>query len=168
MKRFVLLAAVLVILTGMFLAGPIHAMAETTLEDGVYSVGFTFDGGSGRGGVEAIDAAAENGQITKLYVYMTSPNYDYCIYYGEQYLNTSEEGNSCFILPYVEESFLLTADTTAMSQPHEIDYNVTLDLDSMKALDGKSYGTTAIMIAGAVLAGIVILFIATGLSGRKK
>ncbi|MBQ7703170.1 MAG: hypothetical protein IJT40_02225 [Firmicutes bacterium] len=168
MRRFVILASVVVILAGLFLAGPIHALAETELEDGMYLVPFTFEGGTGKGGVESIEASAEGGQITKLYVYMTSHNYDYCVYYGDQYINTAEEGNSCFILPYVEEQFLLTADTVAMSQPHEIDYTVMLDLDSIEALTGQTGGFTYVMIAGAVLAGIIVLVAAMGLTGRKR
>ena len=168
MKRFVIIAAVIVILGGMFFAGPIQALAETSLDDGLYSVEFTCEGGSGKGGVEAVEAEVEDGQITTLCVYMTSPYYDYCIYYGEQYKNATGEGNSSFDLPYVEESFLLTADTLAMSQPHEIDYTVTLDLDSMKPMEGGMGTFLPVIISGAVLLGIIILFIVLRSSGGRN
>ena len=166
MKRVLILAMVAVILVGTMFAAPIQA--DTSLADGLYSVEFTFEGGSGRGGVESVQAEVKDGEIQTLYLTMTSPYYDYCLYYGEQYINGSGEGNSVFTVPYVEDSFLLTADTTAMSQPHEIDYTVTMDTAGMTKIGGGGsiYKTVAI-VACIVLVCAIIAVIAVRASRKK-
>ena len=46
---------------------------------------------------------------------------------GEKYLPVNEEGNSVFEIPVkvLNEPFDIIGDTTAMSEPHEIDYKLT-------------------------------------------
>ncbi|MBR2749034.1 MAG: hypothetical protein IKD97_04050 [Firmicutes bacterium] len=107
--------------------------------------------------------------MSELYITMTSPNYDYCIYYDEQYINSSEEGNSVFIVPFVEESFLLTADTVAMSQPHEVDYTVTLDMDSLwsAASEGSGSGTLWTVIAVIAIVCVAVGFFAVRSSRNR-
>ena len=48
---------------------------------------------------------------------------------GEKYLNEATEGNSTFTIPVsgFDWKMPVTADTTAMSTPHEIDYSLYFD-----------------------------------------
>ena len=169
MKRILILAAVLLMITGTIFCGDLQVFAEDGYADGTYPVEFTFEGGTGKGGVEAVEAELAGGEVKTLVITMTSPNYDYCIYYGEQYINSSKEGNSVFTVPYVEENFLLTADTVAMSQPHEIDYTVTLNMDSLWKAASKGSGSrmTLPLIAGIAIVVVVIGFFAVRASRKR-
>ena len=58
-----------------------------------------------------------------------APNYDYMLIDGAKYLPTNTEGNSTFEIPVaaLDTALAVTADTVAMSTPHEIDYTLTFD-----------------------------------------
>ena len=63
----------------------------------------------------------------------SSPNYDYMIVGDEKYLPVNTEGNSTFIIPItLNEDIEVSALTTAMSEPHLIDYVLHFDGDSLK------------------------------------
>ena len=53
---------------------------------------------------------------------------------GEKYLPTNTEGNSTFEIPVaaLDTALNVTADTVAMSTPHEIEYTLTFDSASLK------------------------------------
>ena len=61
----------------------------------------------------------------------SSPNYDYMIVDSEKYLPTNTEGNSTFEIPVaaLDTALDVTADTVAMSTPHEIEYTLTFALN---------------------------------------
>ena len=69
-----------------------------------------------------------DGTMTAVIVW-SSPNYDYMLIDGEKYLPTNTEGNSTFEIPVaaLDTALAVTADTVAMSTPHEIDYTLTFD-----------------------------------------
>ena len=50
---------------------------------------------------------------------------------GEKYLPTNTEGNSTFEIPVAAlgTPLAVTADTVAMSTPHEIEYTLTFTLE---------------------------------------
>ena len=104
--------------------------AETVLpEDGSYTCAVTLTGGSGRATVESPAAlTVADGAMTAVIVW-SSPNYDYMLVDGEKYLPTNTEGNSTFEIPVaaLDTALAVTADTVAMSTPHEIDYTLTFD-----------------------------------------
>jgi len=54
---------------------------------------------------------------------------------GEKYLPVNTEGNSVFEIPVaaLDTALAVTADTTAMSTPHEIEYTLTFDSASLTA-----------------------------------
>lgn len=100
------------------------------LEDGEYKVKLTMEGGTGRATVDSpAKLAVEDGKAT-LTVVWSSSNYDYMIVDGEKYDPVNTEGNSTFEIPIkvLNEAFAVTADTTAMSKPHEIEYNFKCEL----------------------------------------
>lgn len=105
--------------------------------DGTYTCEVTLEGGSGRATVESPAAlTVADGKMTATIVW-SSPNYDYMIVDGEKYLPTNTEGNSTFEIPVSALDTVLdvTADTVAMSTPHEIEYTLTFDSASLKAND---------------------------------
>ena len=74
----------------------------------------------------------ENGQVTAEVVWSSS-NYDYMIVDGEKYLPTNTEGNSTFSIPVkgFDYKMPVSADTTAMSVPYEIEYTLYFDSASI-------------------------------------
>ena len=110
-------------------AQPKAEEAAETPADGEYSVNVTLEGGSGRATVESPAAlTVADGTMTAVIVW-SSPNYDYMLIDGEKYLPTNTEGNSTFEIPVaaLDTALAVTADTVAMSTPHEIDYTLTFD-----------------------------------------
>ena len=102
--------------------------------DGSYTCEVTLEGGSGRATVESPAAlTVADGKMTATLVW-SSPNYDYMIVDGEKYLPTNTEGNSTFEIPVaaLDTALTVTADTVAMSTPHEIEYTLTFAADSLK------------------------------------
>ena len=106
-----------------------EAVAETPA-DGAYNVNVVLEGGSGRATVDSPAAlTVADGKMTATIVW-SSPNYDYMIVDGEKYLPTNTEGNSTFVIPVAAlgTPLSVTADTVAMSTPHEIEYTLTFTL----------------------------------------
>ena len=105
---------------------------ETAAEapvDGSYTCAVTLEGGSGRATVESPAAlTVADGAMTATIVW-SSPNYVYMLIDGEKYLPINTEGNSTFEIPVaaLDTALAVTADTVAMSTPHEIDYTLTFD-----------------------------------------
>ena len=102
--------------------------------DGSYTCEVTLEGGSGRATVESPAAlTVADGKMTAAIVW-SSPNYDYMIVDSEKYLPTNTEGNSTFEIPVaaLDTALTVTADTVAMSTPHEIEYTLTFAADSLK------------------------------------
>ncbi len=102
--------------------------------DGTYTCEVTLEGGSGRATVESPAAlTVADGKMTAVILW-SSPNYDYMIVDGEKYLPTNTEGNSTFEIPVaaLDTALDVTADTVAMSTPHEIEYTLTFDSASLK------------------------------------
>lgn len=112
------------------------APAETPA-DGSYTCAVTLEGGSGRATVESPAAlTVADGAMTATIVW-SSPNYDYMLIDGEKYQPTNTEGNSTFEIPVaaLDTALVVTADTVAMSTPHEIDYTLTFDSATLTAAE---------------------------------
>lgn len=103
--------------------------------DGSYTCAVTLEGGSGRATVESPAAlTVADGTMTATIVW-SSPNYDYMLVDGEKYLPVNTDGNSTFEIPVaaLDTALAVTADTVAMSTPHEIDYTLTFDSATLAA-----------------------------------
>lgn len=108
----------------------IHAGTKIDLEDGEYQVEIAKEGGTGKADIESpAPLTVADGQAT-LTVQWSSEHYDYMLVNGEKYEPVNTEGNSVFEIPVsvLNEPFKVIADTTAMSEPHEIEYTLTLTL----------------------------------------
>ena len=72
----------------------------------------------------------KDGEAT-LTVVWSSPYYDYMKVNGKKFEPVNEEGNSVFEIPVTKlnEPIDVIGDTTAMSQPHEIEYKLTVSVE---------------------------------------
>ena len=105
--------------------------------DGTYTCAVTLEGGSGRATVDSpATLTVADGAMTATIVW-SSPNYDYMLIDGEKYLPTNTEGNSTFeiLVAALDTALAVTADTVAMSTPHEIDYTLTFDSTTLAAAE---------------------------------
>ena len=118
-------------------AEPADETAAEAPADGSYTCAVTLEGGSGRATVESPAAlTVADGAMTATIVW-SSPNYDYMLIDGEKYLPINTEGNSTFVIPVaaLDTALPVTADTVAMSTPHEIDYTLTFDSATLAAAE---------------------------------
>lgn len=105
------------------------------LQDGTYTVDVTLTGGSGRASVSSpADLVVKDGIVTARLVW-SSPNYDYMKVDGVQYNPINTDGNATFNIPVTvfDYKMSVSADTTAMGTPHEIEYSLLFDSSSIKA-----------------------------------
>ncbi len=104
-------------------------VAVADLADGTYEVNGTLEGGTGKTTLltpSTLTVAQGKGLMK---VQLSSDKYDYMIVNGEKYEPLSTEGGSMFEIPVeaLDVQIPITADTVAMSTPHEIDYTITFD-----------------------------------------
>ena len=97
--------------------------------EGEFTAAVTLTGGSGRASVESPCRIVMEDRQAMARVRWSSPNYDYMIVDGETYYPVNTEGNSEFLIPVVFDRVMkVQADTTAMSTPYLIDYELTFTL----------------------------------------
>ena len=105
-----------------------------TVEEGVYQVPVTLEGGTGRVSLEspAKVEKKEDGYIVTLV--LSSKNYDYMLVDDVKYLPIDNNDRSAFEIPVSDltKPLHVIADTVAMSTPHEIEYTITFDSDSIQ------------------------------------
>ena len=107
-------------------------LADDTAEsevpaDGSYTVEAVLQGGSGKASVQSpARLTVENGAMTATVIW-SSKNYDRMIVNGQEYTPTYENELSCFTIPVsaLGTPLPVQAETTAMRQPHMIDYTLT-------------------------------------------
>ena len=118
-----------------FADGVIATVETLGLADGSYTVEVTLAGGSGRAYVESPAAITIADGVCTATIIWSSENYDYMIVDGEKYLPVNTEGNSTFEIPVSGFDFNMpvSADTTAMSTPHEIEYTLHFDSGTIEA-----------------------------------
>jgi major membrane immunogen (membrane-anchored lipoprotein) len=108
--------------------------AKPEVADGEHTADVTLDGGTGRASVDSPAVIKVNGDEITAVITWSSPHYDYMIIDGQRYEPVNTDGNSVFEIPvpYFDKPFDVVADTTAMSEPHEIEYTLTFDSSSIK------------------------------------
>lgn len=112
-------------------------LEDLKLEDGTYETEVTLTGGTGKATVESPAKVETKDKEATATIIWSSPNYDYMIVDGEKYEPVNKDGNSTFEIPVsvFDAEMEVTADTVAMSTPHEIDYTLNFDSSSMKKAD---------------------------------
>ena len=106
--------------------------SQASLTDGTYELPVELSGGSGRASITSpCQVTVQNGTITAR-IEWSSSYYDYMIVDDVTYQPVNGEGNSVFEIPVTvfDEPIDVIADTTAMSTPHEIEYQLTFCLES--------------------------------------
>ena len=110
--------------------------ADLGLADGTYTADVALAGGSGRASVESpAQLTVKDGNVTAKIVW-SSKNYDYMKVGDTKYDAVIEDEHSTFEIPVscFDWAMAVKADTTAMSEAHEIDYTLTFDAASVAPL----------------------------------
>ena len=109
-------------------------VADLNLKDGKYTAQVSLAGGSGRASVESPAAIEIKGEDATATIIWSSPNYDYMMVDGKKYEPVNKDGNSTFEIPVsvFDAEMPVTADTVAMSEPHEIEYTLNFDSSTLK------------------------------------
>lgn len=117
-----------------FQEGELVTAESLGLKDGAYLAEVALSGGSGRASVESpASLRVEGGKVWARIVWSSS-NYDYMKVEGERYDREEGEETSTFEIPVTvfDRGMAVIADTVAMSEPHEIEYTLTFDSDSIR------------------------------------
>ncbi len=154
---------------GTIVEDPFTSAALVNLADGTYLVEVTLEGGSGRASVTSPATVEVRSGKAVATIEWSSPNYDYMIVGGLTYLPFNLEGNSTFQIPILsaDGTYPVIGDTTAMSQPHEIDYLLSFDLAHAKAVIGEQSPSAAMYVVPLVAVCAVSLVVVV-LVVRKK
>lgn len=104
------------------------------LADGTYTCDVTLTGGSGRASIESpATLTIKDGKAVATIVWSSS-HYEYMTIGETKYEPVQTEGNSTFELPISFDTDMeVSALTTAMSEPHLIDYTLRFDSSSLKS-----------------------------------
>ena len=103
---------------------------KLTVADGTYQVNVTLSGGSGRAKIASpTELTVKDGRATAKIVW-SSDKYDYMEVEGIRFTPEIQNGHSVFMVPVTEldKPLAMVGDTTAMSTPHAIDYQLTFEL----------------------------------------
>ena len=157
MKRKHLLIIAVVMLALL----PFEALAAAAVADGQYTIEVTLSGGSGRATVQSpAEMTVKDAAMTAVIIW-SSPNYDLMLVDGTDYYPVSTGGNSTFEIPVskLDEDIAVSAETTAMSEPHMIDYTLHFHSSTLKEAHAEQTVVIIIAAAGAVVAGGVLAVI---------
>lgn len=103
---------------------------KLTVADGTYQVNVTLSGGSGRAKIASpTELTVKDGRAMAKIVW-SSDKYDYMEVEGIRFTPEIQNGHSVFMVPVTEldKPLAMVGDTTAMSTPHAIDYQLTFEL----------------------------------------
>lgn len=115
----------------------VEAVSIEDVADGAYTIEVAMDGGTGRASITSPTGLYVVDGKAYAQVEWSSPYYDYMLVDGERFDPVNEDGNSVFLIPVtaVDVPMDVVGDTTAMSEPHEIDYTLTFDSESISAAE---------------------------------
>lgn len=156
----------LVLLSCLLLAAP--ALAAETPADGTYTVELTMSGGTGKASIASpVDIVVEDGAITATVVWSSS-NYDRMTVDGVDYEPTTTEDGSTFEIPIVlDEDMVVMAETLAMSEPHDIEYILYFDSETLEEVsEGITISSTMVDAGGAII--LFLIFILAERFSRSR
>ena len=120
----------------VFADGVVTTPDSLSFADGAYTADVALAGGSGRASVQSpAELTVKDGKVTAKIVW-SSKNYDYMKVGDTKYDTVIEDEHSTFEIPVscFDWAMAVKADTTAMSEAHEIDYTLTFDSASVAPL----------------------------------
>ena len=110
------------------------ALAKRQLEDGEYNIDVKLEGGSGKASVESpAKLTVKDGKATAKIVW-SSDKYDKMVVNYLEYTPEIADGHSVFEIPVggFDYRMHIEAETTAMSEPHMIEYTLYFDSSTIK------------------------------------
>lgn len=140
------------------------------LEDGLYTVDVQLEGGSGRASITSpAELTVQSGKKIAR-IEWSSSHYDYMVVQDEKLLPVNTEGNSVFEVPVsvFDEAIPITADTTAMSIPHEIEYTLTFASASVRPAQASDKNTGILFGGIFLVCAVVSAVVVIGKNKRKK
>ena len=104
------------------------------IANGEYTVAVSLEGGSGRASVQSPAKLMVKDNTATAEIIFSSDKYDYMIVNGEKYLPVIADEKAIFEIPVIGFDYKMpvSADTTAMSQPYEIEYTLYFDSETIK------------------------------------
>ncbi len=108
--------------------------ADLGLADGEYTVEVKLEGGSGRASVQSPAELTVKDGNTLAKIVWSSDKYDKMAVNGTEYAPEIVDGHSVFEIPVTgfDYNMPVSAETTAMSEPHMIDYTLRFDSSTVK------------------------------------
>ena len=124
---------VIALFIALLVLSPLSVVAsQGPQEDGLYAIDVSLTGGSGRASVHSPALLTIAGGISKAEIVWSSPHYEYMVVDGVYYYPLPDRKTSTFEIPIVmDQDMPISAQTLAMSQPHEIDYTLHFDSGSI-------------------------------------
>ncbi|SEL60748.1 hypothetical protein SAMN02910353_03003 [Ruminococcus sp. YRD2003] len=109
-------------------------VSSLSLEDGEYTIEVELDGGSGRATVESPAKLSIKGGKATAEIKWSSDKYDKMVVQELEYTPTLIDGHSVFEIPVIGFDYKIpvSANTTAMSTPHMIEYTLYFASSSIK------------------------------------
>ncbi len=122
--------------------GAAYKSGETEgLKDGEYEASVSLEGGSGKASIKSPAKICIKDGLATAEIIFESPYYDFMTAQGERILpGEGEKGCSTFTIPIegFDKKISVTADTTAMSKPHEIDYTLYFDSKTLRLINDEA------------------------------
>ena len=111
--------------------------SDLLLKNGKYFIDISLNGGTGRVSLVSPSQITIEDRKIIARIEWNSPYYDYIIVDDNKYEPINTEGNSIFEIPLnnIEDDLNIIANTTAMSNPHKIEYTLSFDLNSIKSME---------------------------------
>ncbi len=139
------------------------------MEDGEYAIEVEVKGGTGRTTISSPAGLLVRGGHAYARIEWSSTSYDYMLVGGKKYLPLNEEGYSTFEIPITifNEPMEVIADTTAMSTPHEITYQLIFHGDAIMSKN-QTPQAAARRVVYMVFAIMLVCALVSYLNKRKR
>ena len=139
------------------------------MEDGEYAIEVEVKGGTGRTTVSSPAGLTVRDGYAYARIEWSSSSYDYMLVGGKKYLPLNEEGYSTFEIPITifNEPMEVIADTTAMSTPHEITYQLIFHGDAIMSKN-QTPQAAARRVVYMVFAIMLVCALVSYLNKRKR
>lgn len=139
------------------------------MEDGEYAIEVEVKGGTGRITISSPAGLLVRDGQAYARIEWSSTSYDYMLVGGKKYLPLNEEGYSTFEIPITifNEPMEVIADTTAMSTPHEITYQLIFHGDAIMSKN-QTPQAAARRVVYMVFAIMLVCALVSYLNKRKR
>ncbi|MCC8162473.1 MAG: hypothetical protein LIO86_04720 [Lachnospiraceae bacterium] len=154
---------------------PLIACAEAPeaafieMEDGEYAIDVAMEGGSGKVTISSPAILIVEDGRAYARIEWSSTHYDYMKVEDETYYPINDDGGySTFEIPITvfNEAMTVIGDTTAMSTPHEVEYTLVFDSESITSSDQTPQAAAQRVVYTAIA--IIAVCMGVGLTRRME